>query len=238
MSSPVSTHGATRGHFTKATFDFLAELSRNNQREWFNDNKQRYEDCVRGPALSFIADIAPELQLIAPRFLATPKKVGGSLMRVYRDTRFGKDKTPYKTNIGIQFRHEAGKDVHAPGYYLHLSPEECFFGAGIWRPDSAALGGIREAIRDKSEKWCAARNATNFKHHYELAGESLKNAPRGFARDHPLLEDLKRKDFIAIEHFPQEQVLAADFLHHTVTHFGYATRYMQFLCGALEVRFD
>jgi len=130
-------------YFSKATFSFLGELSRNNNREWFHDNKQRYEEAVRGPALAFIEDIAPELQLIAPRFLAVPKKVGGSLMRVHRDIRFGKDKTPYKTNIGIQFRHEAGKDVHAPGYYLHIAPQECFFGAGIWRPDSTALGQIR-----------------------------------------------------------------------------------------------
>jgi uncharacterized protein (TIGR02453 family) len=234
----IQTTTATHNHFTTATFDFLGELSRNNKREWFNDNKQRYEEYVRGPALNFITDIAPELQLIAPRFLAIPNKVGGSLMRVYRDTRFGKDKTPYKTNIGIQFRHETGKDIHAPGYYLHLSPQECFFGAGIWRPDSTALGAIREAIRDKGDKWLAARDDINFYQHFELGGESLKNAPRGFARDHPLLEDLKRKDFIAIEHFPREQVLSTDFLHHTVRHFDYASRYMQFLCGALNVRFD
>lgn len=225
-------------YFTTATFTFLTELSRNNNREWFNDNKQRYEADVRGPALAFIADIAPELQLIAPRFLATPKKVGGSLMRVYRDTRFGKDKTPYKTNIGIQFRHEAGKDVHAPGYYLHLSPQECFFGAGIWRPDSNALGNIREGIRDKPEKWCTARDDKDFQRHYDLSGESLINAPRGFPKDHPLLEDLKRKDFIAIAHFPNDISLDNDFMDEALTHFGYATPYMRFLCAALNLRFD
>ncbi len=225
-------------YFSKTTFHFLTELSRNNNREWFNDNKQRYEDCVRSPALAFIENIAPELQLIAPRFLALPKKVGGSLMRVYRDTRFGKDKTPYKTNIGIQFRHDVGKDVHAPGYYLHLSPQECFWGAGIWRPDSTALGQIREAIRDKGGKWLAARDDANFCQHYALGGESLKNAPRGFAKDHPLLEDLRRKDFIAIEHFPQNVTLNKNFLAETLTHFNYATTYMRFLCAALNVRFD
>lgn len=234
MRKPSAAHT----YFTQATFDFLATLSRNNNREWFNDNKPRYEEHVRGPALAFIEDIAPELQLIAPRFLAVPKKVGGSLMRVHRDTRFGKDKTPYKTNIGIHFRHEAGKDVHAPGYYLHIAPQECFLGAGIWRPDSTALGQIREAIRDKGEKWQAARDDTDFAQHFALGGESLKNAPRGYAKDHPLLEDLKRKDFIAIEHFDRDQVLSDDFLQDTVAHFDYASRYMQFLCGALGVRFD
>lgn len=227
-----------QAYFTTATFDFLAALSRNNQREWFNDNKQRYEDYVRGPALDFIADIAPELQLIAPRFLASPKKVGGSLIRVYRDTRFGKDKTPYKTNIGIQFRHEAGKDVHAPGYYLHLSAQECFFGAGIWRPDSTALGSIRETIRDNEKKWCAARDDNDFQQRYELSGESLKNAPRGCAKDHPLLEDLKRKDFIAIAHFPQQMSLENNFMDKALTYFNDATPYMRFLCAALNLRFD
>ena len=225
-------------YFTRATFTFLTELSRNNNREWFNDNKQRYEESVRGPALAFIADIAPELQLIAPRFLATPKKLGGSLMRVYRDTRFAKDKTPYKTNIGIQFRHEAGKDVHAPGYYLHLSPQECFFGAGIWRPDSTALGRIREAIRDKQEKWCAARDDDDFQQRFELSGESLTNAPRGYAKDHPLLEDLKRKDFIGIAHFPTDISMDNDVMEEALANFTSATPYMRFLCAALNLRFD
>jgi uncharacterized protein (TIGR02453 family) len=225
-------------YFTKATFAFLDELSKNNERDWFNDNKSRYEDCVRNPALAFIHDIAPELQLITPRFLARPKKVGGSLMRVYRDTRFGKDKTPYKTNIGIQFRHEAGKNVHAPGYYLHLSAHECFFGAGIWRPDSTALGQIRELIRDNGSRWRQARDEECFAQHYALGGESLKTAPRGFAKDHPLIEDLRRKDFIAIAHFPQHHALQKDFMDETLGHFGDATTYMRFLCAALNVRFD
>jgi len=88
-------------YFTQATLDFLQQLKNNNDREWFQANKQRYEEHIRTPALTLIEDIAPTLQLIAPRFRAIPKKTGGSLMRVQRDTRFAKDKTPYKTNIGI-----------------------------------------------------------------------------------------------------------------------------------------
>lgn len=100
------------------------------------------------------------------------------------------------------------------------------------------MGQIREAIRDNGNKWIAARDDANFAQHFALGGESLKNAPRGFAKDHPLLADLKRKDFIAIEHFDRQQVLDGNFLHETVRHFDYATRYMQFLCGALGTRFD
>lgn len=225
-------------YFTKATFKFLRELAENNRRDWFLDNKQDYEDCVRSPALAFIEDIAPKLQLVAPRFLAIPKKVGGSLMRAHRDTRFSKDKTPYKTNIGIQFRHEAGKDVHAPGYYLHIANDDCFFGAGIWRPDSDALRQIREAIIEKQKKWLAARDDKGFCKSFTLSGEALQNPPRGFPRDHPLMEDLKRKDFIAIGRLSKKAALAENLMGHTVEQFSLATPYMQFLCAALNVRFD
>lgn len=228
----------TDTYFTKATLTFLHELASNNKRDWFEDNKQRYEDQVRNPALDFIEDIAPRLQVIAPRFRAIPKKVGGSLMRVYRDTRFSKDKTPYKTNIGIQFRHETGKDVHAPGYYLHIEPGECFLGAGIWRPDARALGLIRDAIINKGDAWLASRDSKPFSRSFRLEGASLTNPPRGYPKDHPLLEDLKRKDFIAVKTLSQKAVLSGDFIDDTVNLFEQTEPFMRFLCSALEVGFD
>ncbi|PIP02194.1 MAG: TIGR02453 family protein, partial [Zetaproteobacteria bacterium CG23_combo_of_CG06-09_8_20_14_all_54_7] len=102
-------------HFTPATMAYLETLAANNNRDWFQEHKHRYEQDVREPALAFIEAVGARLPAIAPHFTADARKMGGSLMRVYRDSRFSKDKTPYKTNIGIQFRHEAGKDVHAPG---------------------------------------------------------------------------------------------------------------------------
>ena len=125
--------------FKTSTIKFLRELEKNNNRDWFEANKHRYESDVREPALAYIEAMAPRLAKISPHFIASPKKVGGSLMRVYRDVRFSKDKTPYKTNIGIQFRHSAGKDVHAPGFYMHIEPSQVFIAAGIWRPDSEML---------------------------------------------------------------------------------------------------
>ena len=106
--------------FRPETIGFLRELKRNNTRDWFNENKPRYEEDVLDVALHFIQSMHDPLQKIAPHFTAIPKRMGGSLMRVYRDTRFSKNKTPYKTNIGIQFRHEQAKDVHAPGYYVQI----------------------------------------------------------------------------------------------------------------------
>ena len=116
--------------FSKSTFKFLDQLAANNNRTWFEENKPRYESLIREPALEFIEAMAPALKMFAPHFRADPRKMGGSLMRVYRDARFSRDKTPYKTNIGIQFRHELGKDVHAPGFYVHISTAECFLAVG------------------------------------------------------------------------------------------------------------
>ena len=120
---------------TVALFDFLRDLRDNNDREWFAANKGRYVTDVRDPMLGFIADFAAPLAEISPHFVADPRANGGSLFRIYRDTRFSRDKTPYKTNVGAHFRHAAGKDAHAPGFYLHLEPGMCFAACGVWRPD-------------------------------------------------------------------------------------------------------
>ena len=223
--------------FSPASFDFLTRLNANNNRDWFDRHKQEYEDAVRNPALDFIAAMADDIEAISPHFLAVPRKVGGSLMRVYRDVRFGRDKRPFKTNIGIQFRHFQGKDVHAPGFYVHLEPKECFLGVGIWHPDAPALGRIRTAIAENSAAWIKVSRDKKFSKTYELAGDSLANAPRGYAKDHPLLADLKRKDFIAIAGFGSRLATSANFKPEVVKSFRSAVPYMQFLCKALELPF-
>ena len=223
--------------FTKATLKFLDELAANNNRAWFDENRSRYEALVREPALDFIDAMSPALQSFAPHFRADLRKVGGSLMRVYRDTRFARDKTPYKTNIGIQFRHDAGKDVHAPGYYVHVEPGECFIGVGLWHPDADALFKIREAIAQKSDAWLAARNDEAFRTHFTLEGESLANAPRGFAKDHPLVDDLKRKDFIGMAQLAETTLTSTNLRTHVTERFRQAGPYMRFLCRALDLGF-
>jgi len=223
--------------FSQATFRFLNELSRNNNREWFEIHKSEYEEKVRSPALNYIEAMREELPAISTHFLAVPRKVGGSLMRVHRDTRFSRDKTPYKTNIGIQFRHELGKDVHAPGFYVHVDNNECFLGAGIWRPEAKTLGKIRAFIHENPNAWQKAKNGKDFKACFELSGESLKRPPQGYTKDHPLLDDLKRKDFIAIMPLAKKQVLSDHFLTDTVQHFLHTRRLMSFLCAALDLQF-
>ena len=126
--------------FQPTIFQFLEELADNNNRPWFQENKRRYEREVLEPCLAFIRAFGPRLKKISRFFVASDRRIGGSLMRVYRDTRFAKDKTPYKTNVGIQFRHEFGRDVHAPGFYVHIAPDECFLAVGVWRPDRRVAG--------------------------------------------------------------------------------------------------
>jgi uncharacterized protein (TIGR02453 family) len=224
-------------YFTQQTFTFLKALAENNNREWFEAHQQDYENFVRTPALDFISDMSDTMPAISKHFLAVPKKVGGSLMRVYRDTRFSKDKTPYKTNIGIQFRHEVGKDVHAPGYYLHIAPDECFVGIGLWHPDADVLFKIRTAIVEHAEAWVAVRDDKSFRKHFSLAGDSLANAPRGFAKDHPLVEDLKRKDFIGLAALPTATATSKNLLPHMVERCREAAPCMRFLCKALALPF-
>lgn len=223
--------------FEPTVFEFLEELADNNNRAWFQENKRRYEREVLGPCLAFIRAFAPKLRRISPYFVAGDRRVGGSLMRVYRDTRFARDKTPYKTNAGIQFRHELGRDVHAPGFYVHVEPGECFLAVGVWRPDRAALGQIRQAIVDEPVRWRRAVRDAKFRRSLELAGDSLKRPPRGFPADHPLAEDLKRTDFVAVSELTEQDVLDERFPDRVATTFSAGRPLMRFLCKALKVPF-
>lgn len=223
--------------FSGNTFTFLEELAANNDRAWFEANKGRYETLVREPALDFISAMAPSLSRFAPKFRADPRKMGGSLMRVFRDTRFSRDKTPYKTNIGIQFRHALGKDVHAPGFYLHIAGDECFLGVGCWHPEADALGRIRDRIAEDPERWFAVRDAKKFSALWALSGDSLSRPPRGYAADHPAIEDLKRKDFIALASLSPAEIVGPDLIQLATTRFSVATPLMAFLCAAVGVAY-
>jgi len=221
--------------FSTATLDFLDELAAHNDRAWFEANKPRYEELVREPALDFIAAMELPLAKFAPNFRAEPRKMGGSLMRVFRDTRFSRDKTPYKTNIGIQFRHSLGKDVHAPGFYVHIAGDGCFFGVGCWHPEADALGRIRDLVAAKPERWFAVRDDKKFAAHWALSGERLTRPPRGYAADHAAIEDLKYKDFVAMAPLAFDEVVGPGLVKLAATRFTAATPFMGFLCTALGV---
>jgi uncharacterized protein (TIGR02453 family) len=117
--------------FPKDFFAFFRELKENNERAWFEVNKQRFRDSVQAPMSDFIEAMAPRLAKISKHFTADPRTNGGSMFRIYRDGRFSKDKRPYKEHAACHFRHSLGKDVHAPGFYMHFASDEVFFGGGL-----------------------------------------------------------------------------------------------------------
>ena len=223
--------------FDDNLFKFLRQLRENNRRDWFQANKDRYEDHVKHPALQFISDFGPRLRKISPEFVADPRPVGGSLFRIYRDVRFSKDKSPYKTSVGIQFRHKQAKDVHSPGFYLHLEPGNCFVGLGIWHPDGPTLNAIRSFLADDPTRWKRTVGGKRFSQHFQLGGESLKRAPKGFAPDHPLIEDLKRKDFIGYTEVANSDVTTPGFLDEYARLCRAGAPFVRYLCYATGVPF-
>ena len=230
---PRTAAGTAR--FSAATFQFLTELAAHNDRAWFAANKERYEQHVLAPALAFIEAMGPRLAKISKHFVASPKRTGGSLIRIYRDTRFARDKSPYKTNVGIQFRHERGRDVHAPGFYLHVEPGTCFLGAGIWHPEPPELAAIRREIVEHPKAWQRARDHARLRQHFTLGGATLANAPRGVPADAPHMTDLKRKDFIASCALTDRTVVRPAFADEAAAKLAAARGLMAFLCGALDL---
>ncbi len=218
-----------KAHISPELFQFFRELRENNNRDWFQANKNRYELYVREPLLKFIVDFGVRLPEISVHYVADPRPVGGSLFRIYRDVRFSKEKSPYKTAAGIQFRHESGKDVHAPGFYLHLEPGNVFAGMGIWHPDTKTLNKIRDAIVADPSRWQQVISDETFRAVHTLEGESLKRAPKGYAPDHPLIEDLKRKDFVTIAALDEETVCRPDFIDRFTEICRAAAPFMEFL---------
>jgi len=209
--------------FGPELFSFLEDLRANNNREWFAANKHRYENHLLEPALAFIDAFAPRLAKISPHFRAAAR------------ARVAKDKSPYKTNLGIHFRHERAKDAHAPGYYLHIGPGEAFAGGGLWHPSTDAATRIREAIVADPQRWRRATRGGAFAKRLELGGESLKRVPSWADADHPFADDLRRKDFFGSARFAPADVVAPGFVDEYAQICRAAAPLMQFLCDALDV---
>jgi uncharacterized protein (TIGR02453 family) len=228
---------AHRAHFNRSFFQFLDELKANNTRDWFHANKDRFQHQVQEPLLRFIADFSDPLRSISRHFVADPRPTGGSMFRIYRDVRFSKDKSPYKTHAAAQFRHVAGRDVHAPGFYLHLEPSSVFVGAGLWHPERMVLDQIRTAIAEHPRKWTNAITQPEFTSRHQLGGESLKRPPRGYDPEHRLIEDIKRKDFICVENFSKTAACKADFIDQVANSFRAASPLMRFLTEAVGLKY-
>lgn len=218
-------------YFTAELFRFLARLKRNNNRAWFLAHKEEYETCVRQPALRFIADLAAPLYEIAPHLIADARPSRGSLFRVYRDTRFSYDKRPYKTHVAMRFSHR-GKDVHSPGFYLHLGPSGCFAACGLWHPEPSTLFKVRSAIVARPEEWRAVRKLLNWDD-----ASKLSRPPRGFPAHHEFVEDLKLRDLGTAVNFTGKQVCGPTFTSIFVASCRKMSPLAAFLSSAVGLKF-
>lgn len=240
----------TSCYFTPATFKFLRDLKRHNDRDWFQANKARYEAELRQPCLRLIADLAQPLTKISECYVANPKPVGGSLFRIHRDTRFSGDKTPYKTHAGMSFYHRATREqarggagtasfgrLDAPVFYLHIEPGECFVGGGLWHPMPESVKRVRDYMVNNPMSWKNITRDPRFRKTFVMTGEALSRPPAGFAKDHELIEDLKRKDFVCSAALPDEALCEPGALKTLLRHFTLAAPLLDWLCGALDLEF-
>lgn len=225
------------GGFTQDFFRFLKELKSHNERDWFLRNKDRYLSDVRDPFLQLIADLRPGLAKISPHFIADPSPSGGSMMRIHRDIRFSKDKSPYKTSVSAHFRHAHGEEGTTPAFYLHLEPGRCFVGGGLWRPPPEGLRKIREAIVARSGEWKRTVTGRSFRSACGMVGESLKRPPQGFDPSHPFIDDLKRKDFATSVALGETDLTGPDPARAVLRGASSAAPFIRFVTEALGLPF-
>jgi uncharacterized protein (TIGR02453 family) len=187
--------------------------------------------------LRLIADLDAPLKKISAHYRADPRPQGGSLFRIYRDARFSNDKRPYKTHAGARFFHERRREMPAPSFYLHLEPGACFVGGGLWHPEPPTVKRIRDFLVDNPTSWKKAVHSKTFAQRFEIGGESLTRPPRGYDPEHELIADIKRKDFVAWQSFPDSQACATDFRSFVVAGFKGMAPMIDYLCASLDLEF-
>jgi uncharacterized protein (TIGR02453 family) len=224
--------------FSRDFFKFFRDLKKHNERAWFEAEKERFRSVVQAQLSDFITALAPHLAKVSPHFRADPRPSGGSMFRIHRDVRFAKDKSPYKTHAAAQFRHDSGKDVHAPGYYLHLAPGQVFFGGGMWMPEPPTLLLVRTRIAERSSDWKKVQAAI-LKPFGGLShdDEKLSRPPKGFDAEHPLIEDIKRKSFFVGMQSDEAAAGSPAFVRTVAKAYADAAPLMRFLCAAAGVKF-
>jgi len=212
--------------FPKAGLNFLKSLKRNNNREWFLKNKTTYEETVRAPMIQIVEALADEFADFAPEILVSPK----SIFRIYRDTRFSKDKSPYKTHVAASFSVK-GLDRHeGAGFYFHISPADVFVGGGVYRPPADELRSVRNHIAANHVRLKKVVEARQFQKLFgSLSGEQSSRIPRGFPADHPAEHYLRFKDLLAARELKPADATSAKFFATLVESFRAMNPLIQFL---------
>lgn len=227
-----------RPYFSQQSLAFLRQLAANNQREWFQAHKHDYQQHVREPFQQLLADLMQPLAAISPHFRADPTPVGGSLFRIYRDTRYSGDKSPYKPWQGAQLFHERRRQVSAPAFYLHLQPDASFIGAGLWHPPTDIQRRIRQFIFENPESWARAAHAPALRENFQIYSEDmLKRPPAGFPADFRFIDDLRQRNFVFSRALDDAQMTSPQLLERIVQNLELLAPFMDYLCAALDLEF-
>jgi uncharacterized protein (TIGR02453 family) len=220
--------------FSSETLKFLRALKRNNRRDWFNAHRDDYEAHIRQPMTAIVERLAEDFRAFAPELVASPKV---SMYRIYRDTRFSENKTPYKTHIAAVFPTRGLLKHEGAGTYFHISPDEVWVGGGMYSPEPAQLYRVREHIASNVTQFRAIVESPRFRRQFgKLDGDTLQRVPRGFPRDHLAAEYLKFRNFLAGAEFPATFATSPKFYGTLLTVFRQVTPLARFLNAPLLKR--
>lgn len=216
----------------KRILSFLSQIRRNNNREWFEKNKSRYLEAKQ-LFEDFLEALHKELLKFDESLAGlNPRK---QAFRIYRDVRFSKDKRPYKVNMGAAFS-PRGKMEQEPGYYIHLEPGNCFVAGGLYMPSAENLAKVRQEIDYNGEALLRILNSRNFKKYFSGLDDfdKLKTVPKGYAKDHPLIDLLRHRSFVVSHAFSDEEVSQEKFVKKVATACRAMKPFNDFLKTALD----
>ena len=215
------------------TMSFLKDLKKHNNRDWFNQNKARYEEA-NNEFKEFVGKLIPEVAKFDKTVANLEAK--DCVFRIYRDVRFSKDKSPYKTHFGAHIVSGGKKgDAMRAGYYMHISPGECFLAGGAHMPPSEWINAIRKEIHYNAKELKKIINHKDFKKYFgKITGEKLSSVPRGYDKTHPEIDLLKHKSLLAVHNMKESQVTSKDFLSHTAKVFKAMQPFDKFLNQSMD----
>lgn len=213
------------------TLNFLSTLEINNNREWFNENKQLYLEAKEN-----VENVVNDIITGVSQFDKSVERLEAKncIFRIYKDTRFSKDKTPYKTNIGASLVEKGPKTLNHAGYYVHLEPGKSFLAGGVYMTEPKNLKAIREKISFEAGNFIKILNKKSFKDNLELRGEKLMRVPQGFDKEDLMGDYLKFKQFTVFHPLSDKDVLNKNFVENTVKIFNEIYPFNQFLNDAIQ----
>ena len=213
----------------KNTISFLKELKLNNNREWFNENKERF-NAIQSQVKIFAQEVNDSLNVSD-----NIEKI--KIFRIYRDLRFSKDKTPYKKNIGMAF-HRVKPELRG-GYYLEISADESFIAVGFWNPNKEDLLRIRKEIEIDGQEFKRIINQKKIKDIWgDIIGDEVKTSPKGFNSDHEHIDLIKKKQFIFIKKLKEKDILDEKFQKELVNYFESIRPFFDYMSEVLTTNLD